>query len=91
MVCIPNPPYFCGFIDFWSNKIIVTNVGLDRSRPAYPRHFAQALHFARTSGRGLGAMHNQQTIHNRGSNRECARANAWRVIGLTADNVIERE
>jgi len=26
-------------------------VGLDRSRPAHPRHFAQALHFDRSSGR----------------------------------------
>ena len=28
-------------------------VGLGRSRPAFPRHFAQALHFARSPGRGL--------------------------------------
>jgi hypothetical protein len=28
-------------------------VGLERSRPAFPRHFAQVLHFARSSGRGL--------------------------------------
>jgi hypothetical protein len=27
-----------------------------RSRPAYPRHFAQALHFARSPGRGLLAQ-----------------------------------
>jgi hypothetical protein len=25
-------------------------VGLERSRPAFPRHFAQALHFARSPG-----------------------------------------
>jgi hypothetical protein len=27
------------------------SVGLDRSRPAYPRHFAQALHFSPPAGR----------------------------------------
>jgi hypothetical protein len=28
-------------------------VGPERSRPAFPRHFAQALHFARSPGEGL--------------------------------------
>jgi hypothetical protein len=32
---------------------VLLRVGLDRSRPAFSRHFAQALHFARSSGRGL--------------------------------------
>ena len=31
----------------------IRRVGLDRSRPAHPRHFAQALHFDRSSGRRL--------------------------------------
>jgi MFS family permease len=31
-------------------------VGLDRSRPAFPRHFAQALHFARFGQRAFGVM-----------------------------------
>src|SRR5262249_32939355 len=33
-------------------SIIWFDVGPHRSRPAYPRHFAQALHLARWSGRG---------------------------------------
>src|ERR1700757_922377 len=33
-------------------------VGPQRSRPAYPRHFAQALHFARLPGRVVGGMSN---------------------------------
>src|SRR6266481_2621288 len=31
-------------------------VGPQRSRPACPRHFAQALHFARLPGRAVGGM-----------------------------------
>ena len=40
-------------IDFRISPHDMSAVGLERSRPAFPRHFAQALHFARSPGRGL--------------------------------------
>jgi len=40
-------------VDFRTSPHDMCAVGLERSRPAFPRHFAQALHFARSPGRGL--------------------------------------
>jgi glutathione S-transferase len=41
-----------GGIDFPRVLPQDSGVGLERSRPAFPRRFAQALHFARSPGRG---------------------------------------
>src|SRR6266446_6106305 len=47
-----------GLIDPGPGLPYLMGVGPQRSRPAYPRHFAQALHFARLPGRIVGGMSN---------------------------------
>src|SRR6185312_9496072 len=51
------------FLTAAQNAAMKRRVGLDRSRPAYPRHFAQGLLVARSPGRGvLAHMSVRQTL-----------------------------
>src|SRR5262249_8096224 len=52
-----GPEADIGALDICHCRTNLLFVGLDRSRPAYPRHFAQALHFSPPAGpRTFGEM-----------------------------------